>query len=311
MKKLLFLEGLSFSLEILAVYFFLKGEIPLYLIFHSLAGSIYLLVPKLGEDKFKGKIGINLFILSFLGGPLGVLLASISLIYLLRKRKSKIIVLYKELSPLLLEPLKFYGRKLGEAAFNFTNYYTVLYASKILHPDTIRHLKKAITVNDDEIRLLSFNKVSNIEKILVKNIDETKKFAKKVKTKSGKLFAYSYLAELYWEISYLQISDKELEKIYLQEAENWALKAIQLKAVPKMLYLLGRIYLKSDKLDLAEIYFLKALELDFPKELIIPYLLEIAFKKKDWLKLYEIAEDINHIVVANPKTKKILKIWLD
>ncbi len=308
MKKLLFLVVISFFIEAVAVYFFLIEKIFFYFILHILASSLYLLVPKLKEGKFRDKTGLNLLILSFLGGPLGVLLASVSLIYLL----SETIPIYKDLFPSLWELLKFQGRKLGEAALNVkTSYNTVLYASKILHPNTIRHLKKAIILNDDEIRLLAFNKLANIEKLLMPQIEEVKEILDKARTKNEKLLAYSYLAELYWELAYLQISDKELEQIYLQEAEIWALKAIHIKVIPRMVYLLGKIYLKINRLDLAEIYFRRALELNFPKELVIPYLLEIAFRKKDWLKLYEIIEEASNIVVVNPKTRKILKMWLD
>ncbi len=308
MRKLLFLVVISFFIEAVAVYFLLIEKVFFYFILHILTSSLYLLVSKLKKGKFKDKTGLNLLILSLLGGPLGVLLASVSLIYLL----SETIPIYKDLFPSSLELLKFQGRKLGEAALNVkTSYNTVLYASKILHPDTIRHLKQAIILNDDEIRLLAFNKLANIEKLLMPQIEEVKEILDKARTKNEKLLAYSYLAELYWELAYLQISDKELEQIYLQEAEIWALKAIHIKVIPRMVYLLGKIYLKINRLDLAEIYFKRSLDLNFPKELVIPYLLEIAFRKKDWLKLYEVIEEASNIVVVSQKTRKLLKMWLD
>ena len=311
MKRSLLLIAIAFLLEIIAILFFLRFQFLYYFILHAITSLILSPAITTDEEKFNNKIKLNLFLLTFLGGPLGVLLTSALLIYRLKKQEYGLFLLYEALDPPILEEsIKFKGRKLGEAALKFINYYTVLYASKFLHSATIHHLKRAITVNIDEIRLFAFNKLNNLEEVLIKEIDEIKKNVDKVKNQWEKLVLYSYLAELYWEISYLGLSDKELENTYLQEAENWAFKVLQIETTPKIMYLLGRIYLKREKLDLAEAFFLKALEFKFPQVLVIPFLLEIAYKKRDWMKIHEYIKANRNIVAVNDKTRKILKVWL-
>ncbi|WP_147425001.1 tetratricopeptide repeat protein [Hydrogenivirga caldilitoris] len=227
---------------------------------------------------------------------------------MLKRRVSPVI--YDNVSPELLPEVEFRGRKLGESLGQIRNPVMVLYMSKTYNPVAISYLKESVADEEDEVRLTAFATLSRIESEIVERINLFKKDLEKVKGKRERFAVLFSLAELYWEIVYLNIADRELQEFYLAEAEKYALQALELKEDPRMEFLLVRIYLHKGDYDNAAEHLERAERLGFPKERLIPYLLEVLYKRGDFKRMFEVVNKFRGIMPSEPKAASIIRVWM-
>ncbi|MFW0884942.1 tetratricopeptide repeat protein [Candidatus Acidulodesulfobacterium sp. H_13] len=168
--------------------------------------------------------------------------------------------------------------------------------------DNMRH-------RSNEVRLLAFSLLSKKENEINKKIFSLKNTLSDEKERdSGKL--HFELAYLYWNLVYMNISDKEFEKYNLEISMKYILKAMNKKyRYYESAFLLGRISAKLKDYKEAERYFKDALALDALQDKVIPYLAEVYYITKDYKKAKELFDKISSPVINN-KLKNIVELWV-
>ena len=246
--------------------------------------------------------------LIFLSGPGGFILSLLLYIFLLFKG-AQVLPLYENVSTELTPEVEFGGRKAGESFGQVKNPNMVMYMSKVRHPLAVRYLKEAISSQDDEVRLVAFASLSSMEKDLMDKIAALKDSLKESLDKKDLFSIHLSLSELYWELVYLNISDAELSDFYLGEVEKHALSALEIREDPKVHFLLGRLYLRKREVDKAEHHLTRSLELGFPEERLATYLLEVYFVRKDFKRLFELADRFRGVIPTDHTSASILRVW--
>ncbi|RUM32419.1 MAG: hypothetical protein DSY32_00065 [Aquifex sp.] len=309
-KKIL----LSLAMELIGleavVYWNSVLSFILYLIFHGIASLLIAIALKLILPKrYKEGSIKTFFAVIFFTGFLGYALALVVYLYLLLERHA-LPPVYEPVSQEDIPEISFKGRKLGEGAAYQLNPKTVLYLTQFNHPAALNLLKKVVSSRNDELRLTAFSVIYNLEKTLIERISILKESMEKTKSEIEYFSVLSLLAELYWEIVYTGLADKELEKFYLHEALSYVKRALDIREEPKLLYLTGRIYLRLKEWDKAKEYLLKALEKGFSPERVIPYLIEVLFYKKDFKGIFSLAEKYSKVTPADFRTMYLLRMWI-
>jgi hypothetical protein len=136
----------------------------------------------------------------------------------------------------------------------------------------------------DEIRLLAFNILEQQESSISEDINKLLEMLKTTDLKqetTAKL--EKNLAMLYWEFVYRNLLLRELEPSMLQNAEHHALSALKVLDNDATLWaLLGKIYERMKKYDLAAEAFSKTADFNIPPSQVLPYLAEIEFHVRNY-----------------------------
>ncbi|NPA32233.1 MAG: hypothetical protein GXO04_01255 [Aquificae bacterium] len=306
--------GLSSALEAsaLGALFALSSPLGALLYLGLHAGSSFLLSQLFGtlaKRAVRRKTKLPFFLLVYFFGPLGFLGGVFVLLALYLKRRD-VTFLYESLSSEISPEIEFKGRKAGESFGRIKSPKMVMYMSKVLHPLAIRYLKEAVSSPDDEVRLIAFSRISTLEKDIMNRIGEMTQMLEKAQSKTERFSLLLSIAELYWELVYLGISDEELEHFYANSAKQYAKKALELRKSGRASFLLGRISLREGELDEAERFLLFALRSGFPKERVAPYLLEVYFRKKDFNTLFERAKEFKGLIPPEHRSATILRVWV-
>ena len=131
----------------------------------------------------------------------------------------------------------------------------------------------------DEIRLLAFNILEQQESSITEDINKLLEMLKTPDLKAETAAKIEKnLAMLYWEFIYKKLLLRELEPSMLRKAEQYALSALKVLNDDATLWgLLGKIYERLKKYDLAAEAFSKTAEFNIPPSQVLPYLAEIEF----------------------------------
>lgn len=149
-----------------------------------------------------------------------------------------------------------------------------------------RLLQFATGDSDDEIRLLAFNLFDRREKVISSSISQALQSLHET-NEAGKLRELSRtLAFSYWEAVYNDIVQDELADFYIGQSLKFAQQATNLgEEDPALQILTGRLFLKRGDIRGAEEAINAALENGVYQDKAIPYLAEIAYKQRDFVKL--------------------------
>jgi len=282
----------------------------IYLLLHAVASLLISILIKLFLRKGSNRGAVRVFtLLIFLSGPAGFILSILAYVAL-SLRKIELTPLYESVSHEIVPEVEFEGRKVGEAFGQIKSPNIVVYMSRAQHPLAVRYLKEAVSSPEDEVRLVAFGTLTAMEKDLMEKVGTLKSALEEAKDKREIFSIHSSLAELYWELVYLGISDKELEGFYMDEARKHAMEALKLNESARIHFLLGRIYLRTRSVDRAQEHLLKAWKLGFPKERLLTYLLEVYYLKRDFKSLFVLTENVKGALPPDPKSASILRIWI-
>lgn len=286
----------------------------LYLIFHAIASFfiaslIYLLLPKkYKKHKWKRLLLLCIALIVFLTGPLGVFGGVLLYFMLLKKPNISIPVEKLFLEDVIIPEVE--KRSFGEAVGEKLNDKLILLITKYPSSQSMRLLKRALSSEEDEIRLIAFSAISKMEKEIFERINLLLKELEKAKSPKELFRIYSSLAELYWEPVFLNIADEELAEFYLKTALEYGLKALEINEDGKLLFLVGRIYLRLKEYKKAEEFLQKSVERGIPIEKVAPYLMEVYFVERNWEALKELSEYLKDKVVPDAKALSIIRVWV-
>jgi hypothetical protein len=173
-----------------------------------------------------------------------------------------------------------------------------LIISEIISPKTIEFLKLGLSDTIDEIRLLSFSLINNLEKKINNEIFKIKELLKKENKPEWRF----KLAKLNWELIYLRLVDDTFKKILIEEIFKY-LEGIENKEAN---LLRVKIYLLLKDLEAVE-KVLKKMDVDMET---VPYFIELAYYKRDFEKLRELMKQYPDIRFIN-KFYFIYRLWND
>ena len=149
--------------------------------------------------------------------------------------------------------------------------------SELITPQTVTLLKKGLTDPSDEIRLLCFSVLNNLEKNIQNEIHKTN-------SEKNEFLRHKKLAKLHWELIYLNLAEKEFKDIILKQIYEHIQKALNIKNDDELLIFKAKIMVYEKKYEEAFKIFINYTQ----KIEIVPYLIEIYFYKKNFDKIKEL-----------------------
>ncbi len=172
----------------------------------------------------------------------------------------------------------------------------ILILSYMKNPLSVHLLKEATYSDFDEVRLLALNFLSNVEKELNQKISYLFKRIKETKEPYIAAELLREIAFLYWEFVYLGIGDKEFNQYYLKQALDSTLSALEvLHEDDKLLFLLGRIYLRLGEIEKAEEALKKAILFNPGNSSAHIYLAEVEFIKGKYSQVKQILQKVKNV----------------
>jgi len=169
-----------------------------------------------------------------------------------------------------------------------------LIISELKTPQNIQLLKRGLMDKNDEVRLLSFSILNNLEN----NLNEKLHYFKSLLEKENNIKYNKKIAKLYWEFIYFNLVDNDFKEFFLNEIHSNLKKVLDKKPNDiEALFLLGKLYMSQKKYDEAFHIFSKI----NTKE-SVPFLIELYFYKKDYKKVKE-------LIQANPEIEFIEKFY--
>lgn len=170
-------------------------------------------------------------------------------------------------------------------------------------------IKNRLSDKDDEIRLYSFAIIDNLEKGINGQIHDKMKLFGDAKDSKQKANRAEELAFLYWDLIYFELADSDLKKFITQEVKKYAHIALEYNPNnDKINVLLGKTYLAQNDVNKAQVYFTKAIDDGVNMDYIVPYLAEIFFIKKDYIKVKELLNNTKGLN-ANALLHQIVSQW--
>ena len=151
--------------------------------------------------------------------------------------------------------------------------------------DAVPLLRKALRDAEDDVRLLAYALLENKEQSISRDLHQYLKSV--VSASQAKRYGlHRHIAIAYWELVHLGLAQSEILDYYLNEAQEHAENALQLRPEdPGLHFLSGRIELRKGNLDAAERAFKCAEAMGIDDLTTRSYLEEIAFRKQlNWTK---------------------------
>jgi len=177
-----------------------------------------------------------------------------------------------------------------------------------------RFMFKLFADKSDEIRLLAFNILEQQESSITEDINKLLEILKTPDIKAEtRAKIEKNLAMLYWEFIYKRLLLRELQPAILQKAEQYALSALKVMDNDATLWgLLGKIYERLKKYDLAAEAFAKTAEFNIPPSQVLPYLAEIEFHVRHYgavQKYLNESETLSDVALIAPVKRFWSKQW--
>lgn len=314
----------SITTESIGVIFLIQNTLYGYLLFYlmhaiaSLLLSNFLIVflPK-DYKKDKKQSLIVTFLIIFSTFIIGFIASIIIYKIILRKQEDYKFVPIENVSYRSFSEFPKINRVFGESAARSMigpkNYKIKLLSiiSAIKTKETLSVVQNGIVDENDEIRLTSFSIInkftSQINNIIKNKIEDFEKATdSNLKSQLAKDIAIGY-----WDLVYYGLSDKELEKYVYSMIEHYTNISISLNpADTEIIFIKGKLSLFQNNLKDAEKYLNMALQNGYPEEKIYPYLSELYFYKRDYLRAKEIINKIALMQRLDPKLQTVINMWM-
>ncbi len=153
----------------------------------------------------------------------------------------------------------------------------ILLSRQLPRKERIRLLQKALVDTDDEVRLLAYSLLEDIEKEISERIITLQKELKRGGSDKACRETNFLIAQGFWDLAYLGIAQQDLKKHFLNEAKRYLLEVLQFEESGNAWFLLGRIELHRERYQDAERAFKKAMDLEVSDREVLPWLAEAVF----------------------------------
>lgn len=188
----------------------------------------------------------------------------------------------------------------------------VLATRKISDQEAVPILQIALKDPIDEVRLLAYSMLNAKEKKLSAAIQSSLNELNDQAAVSEieKANKYYYVAECYWELSFLGLEQGEAKVHVLKTADYFVTKALKILTHEAELYFLkARIALEIEQYQLAKSNFKLARKFGMAPEKLSPYQAELAFAEKRYAEVQFFMQQINKSNEKNTLTD-MAKQWL-
>lgn len=302
------------------------GDVHLiaYLLAHAIACAILSLVlMPLLPGRYRGqpvRTGIFLFTLQFaipFIGSVGLLLGILLALYLPRSQREipwqEVDIPELPFQPIDMNLQVIYSQGglrqvLREASGADKRLRAMMATRQMNDRDAIDILREALKDPADDVRLLAYSMLEQKEKTLSHRAGVLQQSLQEADDMESVLLQRR-LAQVWWEMAYLGLAQGSLREYYLTSARKLLLRLVNRRSQHNDWRLLGRVELALGNVDKAEEAFNAALKGGSSPELILPYLGEVAFLRRDFARVSE------HLAACpperyHPANRPIIEAWL-
>lgn len=162
----------------------------------------------------------------------------------------------------------------------------------------------------DDVRLVAFGMLDAEEKKLSVHIQRERETLLGELTLEQRYTCLRHLAELHWELIYASLAQGELRNHILGQARKYLEEALAvgIPANSGLLFLKGRILLAQGEIETAETAIQQAVALGQPKISALPYLAEMAFKRREFELVKQFMQQLVELNAAS-RTRAIADFW--
>jgi len=173
-----------------------------------------------------------------------------------------------------------------------------------------RLLQLASGDSDEEIRLLAFNLYDRREKVISNSINQALVALGKAATPEDKREQCRNLAFSYWEMVYNDLARDELADFFVNQSLSYASQAMELGDQDSgLLVLIGRLYLRKGEVEPAGRAISAALEQGIHRDKVIPYLAELAYRRRDFAQLKDYFRT-DPLLRHKPGIGPVVQFWM-
>lgn len=174
--------------------------------------------------------------------------------------------------------------------------------------EAIDILREALKDKVDDVRLLAYSMLEQKEKTLAQRAGRLQQEMRSASDLEG-FVLQRRLAQVWWEMAYLGLAQGGLRIYYLNNARELLLRIVARRSQHNDWRLLGRVELALGHIDPSEQAFKSALESGAPDDLILPYLAELAYLRRDFdqVRAYLAGCPPEKI---HPANRPVIEAWL-
>ncbi len=155
-------------------------------------------------------------------------------------------------------------------------------------------IRGLLSDHDYEVRLYSFSFLNGQEEALNKKISHLLQELDKTHSDTHRATVHREIALLYWQFIESGLIEVKNANMMLDKATFHVNQSLGLsldRPSPELLYLLAKIYFKKSEYRKATTYFAEAVKKGLSKDVVMPYLAEIAYEERDF-------ETVQHLIQA-------------
>ncbi len=162
----------------------------------------------------------------------------------------------------------------------------------------------------DDIRLVAYGLLDGREKKITEQIHRELVNLRSAINTEMQLVVLRHLAELYWEMVYAGLAQGDLRIHTLNQALSFSDEALKLAQQDAgMLFLKGRILHELKRHEEAQLILESAMAHGLPESRVLPYLVEIAFDRRDLNKVQNMLMRISASQIT-PVMKNAINFWV-
>ncbi|WP_278368117.1 HEAT repeat domain-containing protein [Marinobacter salarius] len=299
-------------------------ELAAYLIAHAMACALLtLILLPLMPSRYRGQpitTGVFLFTLQFaipFIGSVGLVLGILLALYLPRSSRDipwqEVDIPELPFQPIDMDLQVVYSqgglRQVLREAISTDKRLKALMATRQMNDrDAIEILREALKDPSDDVRLLAYSMLEQKEKTLAQRAGTLQQSLQSADD-LGSVSLQRRLAQVWWEMAYLGLAQGGLRQYYLDSAGKLLRRLVVRRSQHNDWRLLGRVELALGNIDNAEEAFRSALAGGSSPELIMPYLGEVAYLRRDFAQVRQ------HLSACplerfHPANRPVIESWL-
>lgn len=299
-------------------------ELAAYMIAHAMACALLtLILLPLMPSRYRGQpitTGVFLFTLQFaipFIGSVGLVLGMLLALYLPRSSRDipwqEVDIPELPFQPIDMDLQVVYSqgglRQVLREAISTDKRLKALMATRQMNDrDAIEILREALKDPSDDVRLLAYSMLEQKEKTLAQRAGTLQQSLQNADDLTS-VSLQRRLAQVWWEMAYLGLAQGGLRHYYLDSAGKLLRRLVARRSQHNDWRLLGRVELALGNIDNAEEAFRSALAGGSSPELIMPYLGEVAYLRRDFAQVRQ------HLSACplerfHPANRPVIESWL-